>query len=515
MIDFLARLFDASGFPPRWQCGTWTPGLGWLHILSDLGVWSAYLAIPAVLVFFAVRRKQLPFRGVFVLFGAFILACGTTHLMEAIIFWWPGYRLAGAIKLATAVVSWATVFTLVRVTPRALAMRSPTDLEREIAGRKQIEATLRESEERFRGALEHAAIGMALVAPDGRWLRVNPALGRIVGYAEPELLTRTFQDITHPDDLAADLDEVRRMLAGEILTYQMEKRYIHKAGHTVWTLLSVSLVRDAAGVPLYFVSQVQDITGRKRFEQTLQEKNVELEKASRAKDHFLATMSHELRTPMNAILGFTGTLLMRLPGPLTADQEKQLRTVQASARHLLSLINDLLDLAKIESGKVELRPEPVECQALMHEITSALRPLAEAKGLTFETRAPPGEFVVHLDRRALTQILLNLTNNAIKFTERGTVCLEFFGPVEGGRKRTEFRVSDTGVGIRAEDQQKLFQAFTQMDTPSKRHEGSGLGLHLSRRLAELLGGSLSFRSEFGRGSTFVLAFAEESRPAAS
>src|SRR5277367_892710 len=126
-MDFFTKLFDTSDFPPRWHCGHWTPGHGWLHILSDLGVWSAYLAIPCVLGFFVLRRKDIPFRSTLLLFGAFILACGTTHLMEAIIFWWPLYRLAGVIKFFTAIISWSTVAALIPVVPRVLAMRSPEE----------------------------------------------------------------------------------------------------------------------------------------------------------------------------------------------------------------------------------------------------------------------------------------------------------------------------------------------------------------------------------------------------
>src|SRR3954453_11853734 len=142
MFDFLTHLFDTTGFPARWNCGTWTAGHGWLHILSDLGVWSAYVAIPCVLAAFVLRRRDIPFRSIFVLFGAFILAWGTTHLMEAIIFWWPAYRLAGVIKLFTAVVSWSTVIALIPVAPKVLAMRSPDELEREIAARMQAEDAL-------------------------------------------------------------------------------------------------------------------------------------------------------------------------------------------------------------------------------------------------------------------------------------------------------------------------------------------------------------------------------------
>lgn len=144
-MDFVSQLFDTSDFPARWQCGNWTAAHGWLHILSDLGVWSAYFAIPVVIGYFVHRRSDLPFRKVFLLFVTFILLCGMTHLMEAIIFWWPAYRLAGGLKLLTAVVSWVTVFALLGEIPNALRMRSPEELEREIVARQNAEGQLHEA----------------------------------------------------------------------------------------------------------------------------------------------------------------------------------------------------------------------------------------------------------------------------------------------------------------------------------------------------------------------------------
>ena len=144
MFDFFRQLLDTSDFPARWNCGNWTAAHGWLHVISDLGIWSAYVAIPIALIWFARQRGDLPFRTLFWLFGAFILACGSTHLMEAVIFWWPGYRVAGLIKAFTAVVSWATVIALVPIIPQALALRSPKALEREIAERKRAESQLLE-----------------------------------------------------------------------------------------------------------------------------------------------------------------------------------------------------------------------------------------------------------------------------------------------------------------------------------------------------------------------------------
>lgn len=192
---------------------------------------------------------------------------------------------------------------------------------------------------------------------------------------------------------------------------------------------------------------------------------------------------------------------MRLPGPLTADQEKQLRTVQASGKHLLSLINDLLDLAKIESGKVELAQEPVNCGELLEEIVSSLRPIAESKGILLSI--DPYEAVqLQTDRRAFHQIMLNLTNNAIKFSDTGSVRLHMLKKAADGGV-IEFSVIDTGIGIRPQDQERLFQAFNQA-SGDRRYEGTGLGLHLSQKLAELLSGRIAFESEFGKGSTFRL-----------
>jgi signal transduction histidine kinase len=239
-------------------------------------------------------------------------------------------------------------------------------------------------------------------------------------------------------------------------------------------------------------------------ERTLQLANANhaLEQASLAKDRFFANMSHELRTPLNAIIGFTGTLLMRLPGPLTPDQEKQLHTVRQSAEHLLALINDVLDLAKVESGTLEMPQELVECQAVIAEVVASLHPLAAQKGLQLLVDAPAEPLVIKANHRALSQILINLVNNAIKFTERGHVKI-ILDQLQDGR--AAIHVTDSGIGIRLEDQEQLFQLFTQIKgAQTRQHEGTGLGLNLSQKLAGLLGGQITVQSAPGQGSTFTL-----------
>lgn len=379
------------------------------------------------------------------------------------------------------------------------------ELEARVAART---AELAETTHFLDALVDHIPSPIFYKGADLRFRGCNRAYEQAFGVTRENFIGKTVLDLEYlpPSDREAYQAEDTAMVTAS-RTLSREAMIPFADGRTHHTLYSVSGFRRPDGSPGGLVGIIVDITPLKEAEAALAEAKHTAEAADRLKSAFLATMSHELRTPLNSIIGFTGIILQELAGPLNEEQKKQLGMVQNSARHLLALINDVLDISKIEAGELAVARERYDLGASIAKVVDIVRPLAERKGLalTVEVAGNVGEMVG--DARRVEQILLNLIGNAIKFTESGTVSLfaHMADTASGIGKKVCLRVADTGIGIKEEDMALLFQPFRQVDSAlTRQHEGTGLGLAICRRLAALMDGTITAESRWGEGSAFTI-----------
>ncbi|MEH2164278.1 MAG: ATP-binding protein [Nostoc sp.] len=387
MPTFFNYPFQSNGFIPHGHCYLWQTGLVWLHIISDATIALAYYSIPFLLIYFISKRKDVPFNGVFLLFGAFIIACGTGHLIDIWTLWHPDYWIAGTLKALTAIISIYTAFALFYLMPQALTLPSP-----------------------------------------------------------------------------AQLEVINRVLSTEIVE-------------------------------------------RKRIEKELRLAEEVAQNSNQAKSEFLANMSHELRTPLNGILGYTQ--IIQRTESLSEKGRKGLSVIYQCGSHLLTLINDVLDLSKIEARKLELYPVDFYLPAFIDSVTEICRIRAEQKVIAFKVELDPDlPTGIHADEKRLRQVLINLLSNAMKFTNQGSVTFKAqvveqeSNANEKTNYKIRFEVIDTGTGITPEQAEKIFQPFEQVGSQKRQSEGTGLGLAISQKIVLLMGGKIQVKSEFGKGSTF-------------
>lgn len=352
---------------------------------------------------------------------------------------------------------------------------------------------------------ETAQEAIVMADKDGCILRVNNEFTKLFNYSIDEVIGYSIDDLIAPKDYHDEAVLItKKVVNGEKVTLETVRR--NKDGILIQvSLLASPIIFDDKLVAIYAI--YQDITDRKWAEAALEERakklvevNIRLQEADSLKSVFLANMSHELRTPLNSIIGFTGLLLMQMSGEINEEQKKQLNLVKNSSKHLLSLINDILDISKIEAGKVELFIEEFKLDDIVREVVESFSPAVNEKGLKF-LKEIPGGITLYSDKRRFKQVLMNLVSNAVKFTDQGSIKIEAKVLKD---KKLNMCVTDTGIGIKKGDMNKLFKSFQQIDMSStKRYEGTGLGLHLSRNLVIIMGGDMSAKSEYGNGSKFT------------
>ena len=403
---------------------------------------------------------------------------------------------------------------------------------RDITERRQAQDALQASRELFQIVTDSVEDIISVSTPDRCSIFLSPSIVRITGFSPEEVFTTDFATRVHPDDLSRVEAAREQNLRGE--QTRIEWRSRHRDGHYLWMETSANPVRGASGNVTLIVCCSRDITERKRLDDEFHRFTSELEAsrsrieqqaaelrtaqeqadlANRAKSEFLANMSHEIRTPMTAILGFTDLLLTeehwsRLPD----ERNGALDAIQRNGEHLLKIVNDILDLSKIEAGRMTFETVPTSVRSLVADVVSTLQYRANEKGLSLTADcARDVPEIVGTDPTRLRQILMNLVGNAIKFTEVGGVRISIRHKTgDRAQPKLQFEVIDSGVGIAIANLPRLFQPFTQADaSTTRRYGGTGLGLTISKRMAEMLNGELTVNSQPGRGSTFAATIAYE------
>jgi PAS domain S-box-containing protein len=430
----------------------------------------------------------------------------------------PGARQANAWPFAVVGFLSAAVLgaLMLTVTGRArrieLAVRERTAaLTEQVREREQAEAAMRASEQRFRNIINNVPIGVCYTDLQGQVVQTNPRFCQLVGHDAEALLQMNAADFTHPDDLLQDRELAFQLIRGDFPLSRRQKRYIHRSGHTVWGQTTVSLLRNEGGEPWRIVTAVEDITEHLRLAEAERAREA-AEASNRAKSDFLSRMSHELRTPLNAMLGFAQLLELDQRHPLTDAQRPWVTQIQQAGWHLLEMINDALDLSRIESGNLRLAVEPLDLRQLMAAAVTMVQTDAGRRGIVLTQDIASDAALARGDATRVKQILINLLSNAVKYNIDG-------GRIHVATRRNgdtvELAVTDTGLGMTPKQMGELFQPFNRLGRERLQQEGTGIGLVISKRLAELMGGTLEARSSAGEGSSFILTLPLVSEPAHS
>ena len=526
MTSFLAGLFAQQNFIPHGFCLAWEPALLGLHVVSNSVIAVAYYSIPFALLYFISRRRDLAFRGIFALSGAFILACGTTHIMDVVTLWYPAYWLDGFIKFFTAVISIFTAAAMWFVMPKALALPSmaqledanrrlqheigerqraeaalrnaneelerrvtarTADLEDEVAQRRRMEETLRASEERWRSMFEASAVGIALTDENRRFVAVNRAFQKMLGYTSDELCSLGPVEITYEDDRAATQEMLDNMLSGRSSGYHVEKRYRRNDGTVIWVRVSTAQAPEPGSGLRGIPTIIEDVTERKQAEDALQEARDALLRVTRVTTlgELSASIAHEINQPLGAIVanGSACLRLLAIEKPDIEEAKEAVEDIISDGRRASAVLGRVRQLVK----KSAPERAPVDVNGAISEVLSLTRQELQRNQVTARAQLDPSLPPVLADRIQLQQVVLNLVMNGIEamrgVKDRARVLM--VKSAVAAPADVAVTVEDTGIGFVNNDPDHIFETFF-----TTKDDGMGMGLSISRSIVRDHGGRM-------------------------
>jgi len=484
MDEYFAKFWDFKDFPARWHCGNWAEFHGWLHVGSDAAVFAAYMCIPMVLAYFVRRRKDLPFPRIFWMFVVFICSCGFTHLIEAVIFWVPIYRIAGATKFVTAIVSWATVVALFYAMPQAIRLRSPEELAQEVETRTE---QLRSAEAFQRSILESSPVGMVLVSAEGCIEYANLSAQELFGLSREDCVGRDAETLVPGGvlRLPSSIDE-------------SGGRSIHTVRRADGTTLEVQIGVTPMDLPTGpgLLANLLDVTEQRRAEKALADRNRDLQQANEDLDGFVYVASHDLRTPLQGVKSIAQWIEEDNREHLEASSLEHLALLRRRVSRLERHLDDLLAYSR--AGRSELSLVELDAGDAVREVVELLDPPPSVTVRVSEDMPR-----LRTARAPFVQVMQNLIQNAIKHHDRDEQHIEV-GVCELDDAYA-FTVTDDGPGIPPEYRDRAFKMFETL-RPRDEVEGSGMGLALIKKVVGRMGGDVQIESASPRGTTVVLTW---------
>ncbi|AWH86506.1 hypothetical protein HYN59_15935 [Flavobacterium album] len=501
--EFIEKFFDTGAFPPRWYCGKWSEFHGWLYIISDLAIWAAYFTIPLLLVSFIRKKKDLPFPKIFWLFVAFIVACGATHLIDAVIFWFPIYRVSAFVRLITAIASWATVVALYRIIPKALQLRTPLELEKEVALRT---TELHNTVARMRFMADAMPQIVWTAKPDGTVDYFNKRACDYTGKEESQLHGWGWVELIHAEDRESTGSLWNKAIADR-QPFEAENRIRSVDGKFYWHLTRAIPQYGEDGSVECWVGTATNIEQQKRtavlLEQMVAERTGQLEHANRELkqsnqdlEFFAAAASHDLQAPLRTVSTYLSMITQGVGEPIEERTLLRIQKAAAATTRMGGLINNLLQFSRVNASELVLAT--VDLNQIVGNTATMVGETDYGKTVSINVTPMP---TVKGDALLIGQLIQNLVINGIIYNNSDTAVIAIGG--YNTESDTVITVQDNGIGIAREHQEKIFAAFTRLGSDIK---GTGLGLAICKRIMDKHNGTIRLESDQGKGTIFYISF---------